>query len=74
MRWRRGVLRSWRMSVMSESCVMCGSRTPDGGLRMNEVDEMVCRWVAPCARRAERRGVEAGASSSAGADEREVST
>lgn len=36
---------------MSESCWVCGEVEPEGGLRMTEAGDMVCRWVVPCARR-----------------------
>jgi hypothetical protein len=36
---------------VAEECWVCGERAPDGGLRMTEVGDMVCRWVIPCARR-----------------------
>lgn len=39
---------------MNETCWICGEVDPDGGLRMTEAGDMICRWVLPCAGRIAR--------------------
>jgi hypothetical protein len=40
---------------MGERCWICEEHEPDGGLRMTEAGDLICRWVIPCARRIAER-------------------
>lgn len=36
-------------------CAICGTTNPDGGLKLTEQFELVCRWLLPCANALARR-------------------